>query len=120
MVYGADAIGATAQQSCDLAQRLAARVDSEPELSAWRPWRSTSVSSLLRRRAGTGRVECRAIVADLHEDGVAAPSSTVLDGRLAICAAIVNHRTRPGRMSTAKCAAPRGAGRDRRGCVTLA
>ena len=33
------------------------------------------------------------IVADLQEGGVAAPSTTMLDGRLAIRAAIVNHRT---------------------------
>jgi len=33
------------------------------------------------------------IVADLHEAGDVAPSTTVLDGRLAIRAAIVNHRT---------------------------
>ena len=34
-----------------------------------------------------------AIVVDLQESGIAAPSTTVLDGRLAIRAAIVNHRT---------------------------
>ena len=33
------------------------------------------------------------IVIELQESGVAAPSTTVLDGRLAIRAAIVNHRT---------------------------
>ena len=33
------------------------------------------------------------IVALLHESGIAAPSTTMLDGRLAIRAAIVNHRT---------------------------
>ena len=33
-------------------------------------------------------------MAELQESGLAAPSTTVLDGRLAIRAAIVNHRTR--------------------------
>ena len=33
------------------------------------------------------------IVADIQESGIAAPSSTTVDGRLAIRAAIVNHRT---------------------------
>ncbi|WP_084545125.1 pyridoxal phosphate-dependent decarboxylase family protein [Derxia gummosa] len=33
------------------------------------------------------------IVADLHEAGIAVPSTTVIDGRLAIRAALVNHRT---------------------------
>jgi alkyl hydroperoxide reductase subunit AhpC len=35
----------------------------------------------------------RDIVGDLHESGIAAPSTTIIDGRLAIRAAIVNHRT---------------------------
>jgi aromatic-L-amino-acid decarboxylase len=35
----------------------------------------------------------REIVADLHEAGSAVPSTTVIDGKLAIRAAIVNHRT---------------------------
>src|SRR5260221_156396 len=35
------------------------------------------------------------IVADLHESGIAAPSTTILEGRVAIRAAIVNHRTQP-------------------------
>ena len=30
---------------------------------------------------------------DLQESGIAAPSTTMLDGKLAIRAAIVNHRT---------------------------
>ena len=33
------------------------------------------------------------IVVNLQESGIAAPSTTMLDGRLAIRAAIVNHRT---------------------------
>ena len=33
------------------------------------------------------------IVADLHESGIAAPSTTLIRGDLAIRAAIVNHRT---------------------------
>ncbi|MBS1213767.1 MAG: cytochrome ubiquinol oxidase subunit [Proteobacteria bacterium] len=35
-----------------------------------------------------------AIVADLQESGIAAPSTTTVNGRLAIRAAIFNHRTR--------------------------
>ena len=33
------------------------------------------------------------IVADLHESGIAAPSTTMIAGELAIRVAIVNHRT---------------------------
>jgi hypothetical protein len=35
----------------------------------------------------------RELVADLQESGVAAPSTTVLDGKVAIRAALFNHRT---------------------------
>ncbi len=35
----------------------------------------------------------REIVADIQESGIAAPSSTMLNGKFAIRAAIVNHRT---------------------------
>ena len=95
MVYGADAIGAAVQQSCDLAQRLAARVDDTPELERLAPVALNIVC--FRYRAGAAALDVlnAAIVADLQEEGVAAPSTTVLDGRLAIRAAIVNHRTRP-------------------------
>ena len=34
-----------------------------------------------------------AIVGDLQESGIAAPSTTTIDGKLAIRAALVNHRT---------------------------
>ncbi|MGH7080718.1 MAG: cytochrome D ubiquinol oxidase subunit I, partial [Acetobacteraceae bacterium] len=36
-----------------------------------------------------------AIVADLQEAGIAAPSTTNIGGKLAIRAALVNHRTAP-------------------------
>jgi aromatic-L-amino-acid/L-tryptophan decarboxylase len=92
-VYGADAIGAAVQQTCDLAQRLAARIDSEAELERLAPVTLNIVC--FRYCAAETDLDAlnAAIVADLQEDGVAAPSTTVLDGRLAIRAAIVNHRT---------------------------
>jgi len=34
-------------------------------------------------------------VADLHESGIAAPSTTMIGNRLAIRAALFNHRTEP-------------------------
>jgi aromatic-L-amino-acid/L-tryptophan decarboxylase len=94
-VYGADAIGAAVQQTCDLAQRLAARIDTEAELERLAPVALNIVC--FRYCAAESGLDAlnAAIVADLQEDGVAAPSTTVLDGRLAIRAAIVNHRTGP-------------------------
>jgi aromatic-L-amino-acid decarboxylase len=94
-VYGTDAIGAAVERSCDLAQRLAARIDAEPALERLAPV-ALNIVCFRYRAAETGLDSLNAaIVADLHEDGVAAPSTTVLDGRLAIRAAIVNHRTGP-------------------------
>jgi glutamate/tyrosine decarboxylase-like PLP-dependent enzyme len=95
-VYGADAIGAAVQQTCDLAQRLAARIDAEAELERLAPVALNIVC--FRYRAAEPGLDAlnAAIAADLQEDGVAAPSTTVLDGRLAIRAAIVNHRTGAG------------------------
>ncbi|HUB44762.1 MAG TPA: pyridoxal-dependent decarboxylase [Acetobacteraceae bacterium] len=95
MVYGADAIGAAVQESCELAQRLAARVDDTPELERLAPVALNIVCFRYRAAAAGLDALNAAIVADLQEDGIAAPSTTVLDGRLAIRAAIVNHRTRP-------------------------
>jgi aromatic-L-amino-acid decarboxylase len=46
-----------------------------------------------RHRADDADRINREIVVNIQEVGVAAPSTTVLDGRLAIRAAIVNHRT---------------------------
>jgi len=95
MVHGADAIGAAVQQSCDLAQRLAMRIDDTPELERLAPV-ALNIVCFRYCGAATGLDALNAaIVADLQEDGIAAPSTTVLEGRLAIRAAIVNHRTRP-------------------------
>jgi glutamate/tyrosine decarboxylase-like PLP-dependent enzyme len=94
LVYGADAIGAVVQQSCDLAQHLAERVDREPELERLAP---VTLNIVCFRYVAPGACDLNAlnasIVADLHESGAAAPSTTLLDGRLAIRAALVNHRT---------------------------
>lgn len=89
--YGADAIGAIVQQCCDLAQRLAERVDAAQELERLAP---VALNIICYRAPGTGQDMLNAaMVADLQEDGVAAPSTKVPDGRQAIRAAIVNHRT---------------------------
>lgn len=94
-VYGADRLGAVAQQTCELAALLAARVDREPELERLAPVALNIVC--FRFVAADTDLDAlnREIVADLQEDGIAAPSTTRVDGRLAIRAAIVNHRTRP-------------------------
>ena len=46
-----------------------------------------------RFRCDDANASMREIVADLHESGIAAPSTTMIGSELAIRVAIVNHRT---------------------------
>jgi glutamate/tyrosine decarboxylase-like PLP-dependent enzyme len=91
-VHGADAIGATILNTCRLGAYLAQRVDDAPELERLAP-APLNIVCFRYRAADSDRIN-GAIVADLQTSGVAAPSTTIIDGRLAIRAAIVNHRTR--------------------------
>jgi glutamate/tyrosine decarboxylase-like PLP-dependent enzyme len=93
--YGADRLGAVVEHTCRLAQLLAARVAAEPALELLAPVALNIVCFRLRPVGCEDADACNAaVVADLHEAGLAAPSTTVIGGRLAIRAAIVNHRTR--------------------------
>jgi aromatic-L-amino-acid decarboxylase len=75
-----------------VAQHLAARVDAEPELERLAP---AALNIVCFRYLGPDPDRLNAqIVTVLQASGLAAPSTTVLDGRLVIRAAIVNHRTR--------------------------
>jgi glutamate/tyrosine decarboxylase-like PLP-dependent enzyme len=92
--YGADALGAVAAACCGHARHLAARVGREAALEMLAPVPLNIVCFRVREGAADLDRLNAEIVADLHESGVAAPSTTVIGGRLAIRAAIVNHRTR--------------------------
>jgi len=92
-VYGAARIGAVVEHSCAVAQALAARVDAEPALERLAPVALNIVCFRYVDAAGNLDALNADIVADLQEAGIAAPSTTTLDGRLVIRAAIVNHRT---------------------------
>ena len=87
--FGTDRLGAVITRSCALAKYLEARVLAEPRLELLAPVNLNIVC--FRYRAGDA--VNREIVADVQESGIAAPSSTTLDGKFAIRAAIVNHRT---------------------------
>ncbi len=91
--YGADRLGEVAAAACDIAQHLAARVRAEPALELLAPV-ALNIVCFRVRCEGDADVLNREIVADLQEAGIAAPSTTTIDGKLAIRAAIVNHRTR--------------------------
>ena len=89
--YGTDRLGAIIARSCALAAYLEARVRAEPRLELLAPVNLNIVC--FRYRADDADRVNREIVVNLQESGIAAPSTTMLDGRLAIRAAIVNHRT---------------------------
>ena len=89
--YGADALGAMISKTCALAQYLRQRVEDAPELELLAPVSLNIVC--FRYRADPADEVNREIAADLQESGIAAPSTTTVNGRVAIRAAIVNHRT---------------------------
>src|SRR5262249_37152697 len=89
--YGTDKLGAIIAHSCALACYLENRVLAEPRLELLAPVNLNIVC--FRYRAEDADRVNREIVVNLQESGIAAPSTTVLDGRLAIRCAIVNHRT---------------------------
>jgi aromatic-L-amino-acid decarboxylase len=92
--YGADRLGAIVAHCCAVARALAARVEREPALELMAPVTLNIVCFRYRAAAGGLDDLNTAIVADLQETGIAAPSTTILAGAVAVRAAIVNHRTR--------------------------
>ncbi|MFZ3342344.1 MAG: pyridoxal-dependent decarboxylase [Terriglobales bacterium] len=90
-VYGTEAIGSAISRTCGLARRLANRIANTPELELLAPV-ELNIVCFRYRADDSDRVNAR-IVVELQESGRVAPSTTTIDGRLAIRAAIVNHRT---------------------------
>jgi aromatic-L-amino-acid decarboxylase len=89
--YGTDRLGAVITRTCALASYLEARILAEPRLELMAPVQLNIVC--FRYRAAEASKVNGEIVVDLQESGIVAPSTTLLDGQLAIRAAIVNHRT---------------------------
>ena len=87
--FGTDRLGAVIARSCALAKYLETRVLADPRLELLAPVNLNIVCFRYRAADAVNRE----IVADVQESGIAAPSSTTLDGKFAIRAAIVNHRT---------------------------
>ena len=90
-VYGTEALGAVISRTCALARYLESRIAETPELELLAPV-ELNVVCFRYRAEDAQRINPR-IVIELQESGLVAPSTTVLDGRLAIRVAIVNHRT---------------------------
>jgi aromatic-L-amino-acid decarboxylase len=92
--YGTDKLGAMIARTCGLARYLEERVLAEPQLELMAPVQLNIVCFRYRATdADLVNAVNAEIVADIHESGIAAPSTTVLGDRLAIRAAIINHRT---------------------------
>ncbi|MBS0531096.1 MAG: aspartate aminotransferase family protein [Proteobacteria bacterium] len=89
--FGTEKLGAMISRTCDLARYMEAKIAAEPRLELLAPVQLNIVC--FRYRADDADRVNADIVAMLHESGISAPSTTILDGRLAIRAAIVNHRT---------------------------
>jgi glutamate/tyrosine decarboxylase-like PLP-dependent enzyme len=92
--YGTEKLGAMIARTCALARYLEGRILAEPRLELLAPVQLNIVC--FRYRAADADTVNNDIVADIQESGIAAPSTTTLDGVLAIRAAIVNHRTDVG------------------------
>jgi len=90
-VHGTEALGAAMSRSCALARGLERKIAARAELELLAP-AQLNIVCFRYRAAEADRVNAE-IVADLHESGIAAPSTTTIDGKLAIRAALVNHRT---------------------------
>ena len=89
-VFGADQLGRIVEQSCDLAQYLAARIDAHPGLERAAP---VALNIVCFRCAGLDDHAHTELAADIQESGIAVPSTTRLGGKVVLRAAIVNHRS---------------------------
>ena len=89
--FGLEKLGAMITRTCTLAKYLEQRILAEPRLELLAPVELNIVC--FRYRAADPNSVNGDIVIAIQESGIAAPSTTLLDGELAIRAAIVNHRT---------------------------
>jgi glutamate/tyrosine decarboxylase-like PLP-dependent enzyme len=95
--HGTARLGRIVKQNCEQARYLADRVKREPRMELLL---EPTLNIVCFRFNGvpTGKFDLDPlnldIVADLQESGIAAPSTTRIDGKLAIRVAITNHRSR--------------------------
>ncbi len=90
-VYGTRALGEMMANTCALAQQLGALISAQPRLELLAPIALNIVC--FRFRCPDPNTVNAQLLIELHESGLALPSSTTLKGQFALRAAIVNHRT---------------------------
>ena len=88
--YGADRIAAVVETCCALAQRLAATVAADARLELAAP---VALNVVCFRYVAADDAMQLAIAAELQESGEVVLSTTIVQGRTVLRAAIVNHRT---------------------------
>ncbi|HUM09148.1 MAG TPA: pyridoxal-dependent decarboxylase, partial [Acidocella sp.] len=88
--YGSEALGGIVDDTCALARRLTAHLNASNRLELLAPVKLNIVCFGIN---GFTDAQTADLVADLQEAGLFVPSTTIINGRLAIRAAIVNHRT---------------------------
>jgi aromatic-L-amino-acid/L-tryptophan decarboxylase len=90
-VFGTEKIGQCIEHTCNLAKYLEACIDKTPTFEICAPVALNIVCFKPSRSKSDDLT--KQIVVDLQERGVAAPSTTTLNGKTVIRAAILNHRT---------------------------
>ncbi len=90
-VYGTEKLGHIIANTCALAQYMKRRIEAEPLLELLAPV-ALNIVCFRYRSTDADRVNADLVVA-LQQSGIAAPSTTTINGQFAIRAAIVNHRT---------------------------
>jgi glutamate/tyrosine decarboxylase-like PLP-dependent enzyme len=118
--HGTRGLGAAMLENCLLAERLGREVEAASDLELLAPV-SLNIVCFRFRRPGTLDEALdqlnKEIVADVQESGVAVPSSTVIDGRLAIRVNLTNHRTTMADLQRLLAVVrARGAARTATGC----
>jgi aromatic-L-amino-acid decarboxylase len=89
--FGMNRIGAVIEHCCEVARHLESRVRAEPALELLAP-AQLNIVCYRHRTQDPDRFNAELAIA-IQESGVAVPSTTRIDGKLAIRACIVNHRT---------------------------
>ncbi len=91
MVYGREQLAAMMDRTCELARYMANNIQARTELELLAPV-ALNIVCFRYRCSEADRINGEIVVA-VQESGIAAPSSTTLNGQFAIRAAIFNHRT---------------------------
>jgi aromatic-L-amino-acid/L-tryptophan decarboxylase len=97
-VHGTEALGAVISGTCELARYLEDRIAQTPEVELLAPV-ELNIVCFRFRTPDSDSINAQ-IVVDLQECGSVAPSTTTINGRVAIRAAIVNHRTSRAEIDT--------------------